>query len=792
MNVLQLTRFVAACWCVPAALHAAPVRFDLPAQPGHIALMAFARQTKTEVLFSSEEMKKVRTASVVGTYEPKAALELMLEGTGFTAQVTAAGKILVQRAAAPPAPAQPKPAAPPATGPGRSSRASPDDEVVRLADLVVTPSRYGIADEHIARNVTLTSEELARLPQIGEDVYRTINRLPGLGGNEISAKFLVRGAPNRQVLSRYDGVDLIEPFHLKDWDSALSIIDLETVGSLDLVTGGFTAEYGDRMAGVLNIESQPEVGGRLLTTLGLSVTGMRATNQGTFADGEGQWLVAARRGYIDLALELGGSEVEDSPVYYDFSGKVQYRLNPNHSVSLHLLHAGDTLESLNTIDPDLRSSYDSTYVWGRWTARFGEGISGETVLSFSDLGWHRRGDGQHDELHLDEVHPFHLRDDRTLSTVGLRSDWNLNLTPRVLARTGFELTSGEARYDYTMSRERWLLQNGSLGTSTLAVNTHLRPEGRRIGAHAALRFWPWEPLVIEPGVRFDRQTHSGDSDWSPRLNASFTLGRTTVQAAWGIYRQAQGLHELSVGDGERSFRRAEQAEHRILGVSHRLPAGIDLRIEAYERLSTRLRPYWINPIEPFELFPETLYDRLQLAPSRGRARGIELMAENRRGRRFGWSASYTYAISEELIGNRWTPRYWDQRHTFYVDATYSPAPNWQLSAAWQWHTGWPFTDINYYPVPLNNGGLAYSWTYGPIGGLRAPAYHRLDLRATRTYRLRRGTLRVYVDLWNAYNQENKVGFDDHYAYFNQGRLVVVKTPGTMLPLLPSAGVSWEF
>jgi hypothetical protein len=149
-------------------------------------------------------------------------------------------------------------------------------------------------------------------------------------------------------------------------------------------------------------------------------------------------------------------------------------------------------------------------------------------------------------------------------------------------------------------------------------------------------------------------------------------------------------------------------------------------------------------------------------------------------------------VSEEQVGGRWIPRDWEQRHTFYADVTYVPARHWQLSASWQFHTGWPFTDQIFSLVHLNNGTLATSWVYGPVGALRSPSYHRLDLRATRTYQLKRGTLRAYVDIFNAYNRKNEVGFDSHYAYISQGQLVVVKTPGKMLPLLPSAGLSWEF
>ncbi len=674
--------------------------------------------------------------------------------------------------------------------------ASPDATVplaaseppVALDKMVVTPSRYGIAQERLARNVTLTSEELATLPQIGEDLYRTISRLPGLGSNEISAKFLVRGAPNRQVLARLDGVDLIEPFHLKDYDGALSIVDLDTIDSVDLVTGGFTAEYGDRLAGVFTMETLPAPPSDYRTMLGISVTNLRAMSQGTFAGGDGDWLFTARRGYIDLALKLGGSESKDSPTYYDLSAKVQYRLSPHQTLSLHALYAADTFAKSDESDkPDFKSSYDSAYLWARWQGDFGERLSGEGVLSFSQLNWHREGVG-----FFDQIHPFSLRDDRRLTDVGLRSDWTLNLTPRALVRSGFEVKSGEARYDYDMSRTQWSLVNGDLLTITRVLDYHLRPDGYYEAAYVAPRFQPWTPLVIEPGLRFEHHTHTGDSLWSPRLNASLVFGRTTLRAAWGIYQQAQGLQELSVQDRETRFNPAERAEQRVLGVTRRLDSGIELRAEAYERLGSHLRPHWENRLDPIDLFPEAEYDRIRLAPTSSRARGIELMAASRANRRFGWSASYAYAINEELAGGQWIPGKWDQRHTFYADVTWAPTPVWQLSASWQIHSGWPYTDQNFFLQTLNNGAVITTWTYGPYGGLRAPTYHRLDFRATRAYRLRHGTLRAYVDIFNAYNQKNEVGFADHYAYISQGRLVVVKTRGTMLPLLPSFGLSWIF
>ncbi len=862
---------MAIAWaCLHALAAAAPVHFSIPEQPVASALQTFIKQSDAQVIFSHDDLGNARAHAVSGSYEPEAAMQLLLDGSGFAFSRTSAGVFVVSRRVAKPqgggihgmvtaqggrplaeadvqvlgtlahvrsdpdgfftlrdVPAGAQTLIVEAGGyrslrvtkiavrPGQQTELNPirlallrdgdgteqlEGVTVRATDLanlltlkevVVTPSRFDIAEERIAPNVTLTGAELEKLPQLGEDLYRTISRLPGLSAHDFSAKFWVRGAPNNQMLARFDGVDLIEPFHLKDFDGILSIVDLQTIGSIGLVTGGFTSDYGDRLAGVLTMETQADPGTKNRTTLGLSVTNVRATSQGSFDDGRGHWLAAARRGYLDLALKLGGSDVDVSPFYYDFSGKVEYELTPHQALSVHVLYAGDSFKALNSADvPDLRSSYDSGYVWAGWRGDFGERLSGEAVLSFSRLDWHRSGSGL-----FDGYQSLSLRDDRQLDVLGLRQDWTLNLTPQALLRTGFEYKTGEASYDYALSRQLATIVSGNLLPIFRTRNAALKPDGTTQAVYLAPRFQPWGPLIIEPAVRFERHTYSGlyggESAWSPRLNASLALGRTTLRAAWGIYRQAQGLHELSVQDNETTYRPPEKAEQRVLGLSRKLESGVELRLEAYERLSSHLRPRWENLVDPFSAFPEALYDRVRLNPTRGRARGTELIVERRGSGRFEWGASYAYAVSEEQIGARWVPRNRDQRHTVYADATYAASPNWQFSAAWQFHTGWPVTDQIFKLEPLNDGTATYSWVYGPVNAGRAPSYQRLDLRATRVYRLKRGTLRVYADIFNAYGHANVDGYD-HSAAIVNGQLVVKKEPLTMFPFLPSVGASWEF
>lgn len=654
---------------------------------------------------------------------------------------------------------------------------------VALGQVVVTPSKFGVAEERSSAGATLTSAELETLPQIGDDLFRSIARLPGLASDDISARFWVRGAPNGQLLVRLDGVDLLEPFHLKDVDGALSIVDPQTISRLDLTTGGFTAEFGSHLAGVLTMETKAATAPR--TTLALSLTGVGGSNQGVSAGGRGRWLGAVRRGYPDVALRVSGRDDEIKPRYYDATAQVAYQVAPGHTLSLHALHAGDTFTYQRTSNPSLSSSYDSDYVWGRWQGVFSPHVSSEAVLSFTRLAWNRRGTGLLDGF------PFSLRDQRRLNVLGARNDWAVALNERSLLRAGVEAKSGDSRYDYALSRRHTVVTGATQTTVTETVTAAPRPASDSFGAFVSARLQPFAALVVEPGLRFDRQALTRDSHVSPRLNAALTLGHATVRAAWGAYFQPQRLHELAVADGDTAFRPAEFAEHRVLGVEYPLGRGVSLRVEAYERLTSRLRPRWENLDNGYDLFPEAQSDRVRLDPKRARARGVEFLLAGRAGPRLSWNATYSLARTEEWLAGRWVPRARDQRHTFYVDATYAPNPRWQFSTSWQFHTGWPTTDTIYSLASLANGRRVLVSANGPVYGLRLPDYHRLDLRATRRFRLSRGELRVFVDIFNAYDRTNLVGYD-HRVTVSGTQVTDVRKPREQLPLLPSAGISWEF
>jgi outer membrane receptor protein involved in Fe transport len=82
-----------------AAVSAAPVNFDIPAQPAPAALDLFIKQSGAQVVYLLADVKDVKANAVKGAYEPAAALDLVLKDTGLSFTERKPGQFSVGRIA---------------------------------------------------------------------------------------------------------------------------------------------------------------------------------------------------------------------------------------------------------------------------------------------------------------------------------------------------------------------------------------------------------------------------------------------------------------------------------------------------------------------------------------------------------------------------------------------------------------------------------------------------------------------------------------------------------------------
>ncbi|MEW6749445.1 MAG: TonB-dependent receptor [Candidatus Latescibacterota bacterium] len=674
-------------------------------------------------------------------------------------------------------------------------------QVISLREMTVTPGRFAIMGRQPEMRQALTAAQILALPHFGEDIYRAVTRLPGISGNEFSARFTVRGGEHDEVLVRLDGVQLYEPFHLKDISGgALSVVDVQAIEGIDLLTGGFPAEYGDRMSGVFDITSRTPNPGTQRHCVGLSFMNARVASEGTFE--RGSWLVSARRGYLDMVLWLAGEDEDLSPRYYDLLGKVQYQLSPSQRLSAHVLYARDDLDFTEDDDDANTTGYGNGYAWLHLTSTPGPHLLGETTLSWGRVTSDRRGEALMWDLRTPD---FTVADHRSLQVLGLQQAWSWEVSDRHLLKAGADLRRLTATYDYlsTDNDQEWVAPD-SVVVRTHTIDLDHEPGGYSAGVHLADRLRLHRRLTAEVGLRYDAASRTDDRLWSPRLNLIWTPREGTVlRGGWGRFYQSQGLHELDVPDGERSFSPAQRSEQGALGLERVLPADVQLRVEAYWRRASHLRRDWRNWLDYVEMFPEMQDDRVAIDRRALTSRGLEVFAKRDLGGRFACWASYALARVREEVTAVTTqegtfplvaqvPGAHDQRHTLYLDLSWRPRPAWHASTAWQYHTGWPYTPMVLRPFTGPDGGTYYRTEAGTPNGARYPAFHRLDVRVAREWRAGGARLSLYAEAMNLYVRHNVRAYDYEWRPSSRPGGRLVRRPVYWLGLLPSLGVSWSW
>ncbi|NJD20013.1 MAG: hypothetical protein FIA95_12130 [Gemmatimonadetes bacterium] len=686
---------------------------------------------------------------------------------------------------------------------GGSLRVALDQAPIPLQEIVIAPGQIGVLEVTPAAMANaLSRADIEAIPEFGDDAFRTLHRIPGVASEDISTKLHVRGSSERDVLVRLDGVELFEPYHLKDQDGILGSVDVQALGGIDLITGGFPAEYGDRMAGVFDMTTRRPPAGGMRNTIGMSLSSLSYGSQGTFADGKGQWLASLRRGFLDIVLDITGVDDDLSPRYWDALGRAQYLVTPDHLLSFNLLHAGDDGRWSDPEDTgsQVSSNWSNGYAWLGWQATLGRRIRAETILSTGRLDRDRTGSILNSDEGVFTPLFASLRDKADFSFHGVRQDWQADLSENVLLKTGFEARRASGTYDYaSVATYLDLDAQGRLKQRADSTRVDMGPSDTWMAAYLSARARAGSSLTFEAGMRYDRHSLTGDEDVAPRLLARWDVdSRTVLRGSWGHYYQAQGVHELNTADGETEFSPSQRADQAAVGVERRFGSGVTARLEAYRRDVRHPHPMYVNLSREINPLQELESDRARLAPTRSRARGIELTFNKEDESAFSWAASYVLAMSEDEVDGRWAPRTLDQRHTLNLIAAWRSGSAWQVSGLWQYHTGWPITAQDFDVVVTQDAsGQRFAMVrreFGPLNAENLPAYQRLDLRVTRGFDTTHGRLEVFLDVFNAFNRVNVRGFAYNLQLLPDGTtLRATRVRGEeMLPILPTLGFRMTF
>ncbi|HKK20809.1 MAG TPA: TonB-dependent receptor [candidate division Zixibacteria bacterium] len=667
---------------------------------------------------------------------------------------------------------------------------------VSVRDITVSPGTFAIMGDAPISSQTLTREDIQTIPHFGEDIYRAVKRIPGISSNDFSANFSIRGSEYSQVLALFDGLQLYEPFHLRDVDGgALSIIDIDLIQGVKLGTGGFSALYGDRLGGVFSITPRAPSATLHRVAAGVSFTDARVSAEGPVAGGRGAWIVSARRGYVDLALKLMDQDTTVSPVYYDTYASLRYHLSGRHLLSASFLYADDRLRYSDESQDTANTRYSNGNFWIKLRSEFSRRLVATTILRTGSLTHHRDGTAY---FTGSGAVRYDVQDYRHFNFQQVKEDAEFDLSRQILLQAGFDFKYVSADYDY---HSRFYQYFGGYHSFRRSLSPN--EAGQQFGTYLSSRISPASYLTLELGMRYDSRSYTGDRYLSPRSSLALRLDESTsLRIAWGRYVQSQEIYTLDVPDDDSTFYHADIAEHRVIGLEHEFGDRVHLRIEGYERRLGHLRPRYRNLSIPLSDFLETQIDRARLLISKETARGVEIYAKSVGSHRLSWWVSYAYAkitdhidqytYNDRLVRlNKDVPGPYDQRHTIYADVGYKLGTTWRLSASWQFHSGTPYTEFTVVADTSSTGNItSYSNLEEPYSS-RYSAYHRLDVRISHSIQSNFGTFSLFLETINLYNRRNIRAYD--YWYECDGtNCTLFQTPYYWFNLLPSFGIAWEW
>jgi outer membrane cobalamin receptor len=608
-----------------------------------------------------------------------------------------------------------------------------------LDEVSVYASRYAI-DGGLAEPRDMSPTDIERVPGSHDDALRALHSLPGIASNA-SARPYIRGSLSEDVLVRYDGIPLLDPFHLKNFQSLISAIDPAGIERIEVFSGGFPVQYGTRSGGVIDVTA-PSVAEGYEFRGSASLISAGVSTMGKSDRWPIEWLGAIRHSVLDMI-----DPVEDSygkPEFSDSLGRLRW-VTEQGAWTVGWLLLDDRLE-LGTTDDEEQAiaRYRDEYVWVARDHKFNDSWRTRASVTITSAERGRQG-----TLENPGVASGDVDETRSFNGLDFANDWTFRHTDRSTYTFGVSL--GATRADYHYSRHSEFSPEVAAAfsrglTEDLAFAT--RPEVVTFSVYAANRR-KWKNFEAELGLRLDAQHYEGGTDSnhtqvSPRLNLRYDFAdEWRLYGSIGRFTQAQHVEEWRVEEAQQVPDAAQVSIHTILGLEYDTAGGLRLGLEAYNKRWTTVAPYFDNLLDPLALLPDLTPDRVRLVPHASEAAGLELSVRKPISDSLtGWGTLAWSRVADDFPPGD-ILRSWDQPLSVTAGLAWKGS-NSSVSALAGWHTGWPRTPIELSPLQVNDRN---SQRWGD--------FITLDLRGSWTWEFASGDLSAVLDLTNTTNRRNQ-------------------------------------
>ena len=699
------------------------------------------------------------------------------------------------------------------------------DEVLNI-DLVSANSEIGevvvkgsktqkkVSEEVQMSTIEIPIKTIKDIPAfMGEkDVLKVLQLMPGVqSGSEGQSGLYVRGGGPDQNLIILDGATVYNAQHLFGF---FSLFNGDALRSVELIKGGFPAEYGGRLSSVIDMNMKDGNKEKYTGELGVGVISSKGVLEGPFARGKGSFIVSGRRTYIDalaqpiiLALNNGNGA---GYYFYDFNAKANYEIDDKNRVYLSGYFGRDKFY-LNVKETFDDQSYKSkvNFGWGnatgtaRWNRIVNPKLFSNTSLiySFYELAIKAEEEENGDPL-------FSLQYGSGIRDFSLKQDFDW------YANNNHKVKFGLMATHHTFTPDALVLQDVAFGEN---LNRKTEYKSIETGFYIQDEWKITNRLKSLMGLRLSTFT-SGDKTYvnpEPRIALSYNL-KSDLALKASFATMNQYVHLLSTsGVGLPTDLWVPATEKIKPQNSQQVAAGIakdfekqnfSLTVEGYYKTMNNIIGYKEGAsflaIQDGVDGAETISWEDNVTSGKGVSYGGEFLVQRKQGRLTGWvgyTMSWTTQQFDELNnGEKFFARY-DRRHDISVVGIYELKDNITLSATWVYGTG------NAITLPLSTyelgslGGNQYGEQFGfnrngteytSRNDFRMRSYHRADIGIQVSKEKKRGVRTWEFSAYNLYNRKNPfyytIGAEER---FNPDSKQVLKQI-SLFPILPS--VSWNY
>jgi hypothetical protein len=659
----------------------------------------------------------------------------------------------------------------------------PPPEVRPVDEITVFASRYVLRDDASSGDPAgaYTHDDIEQMPGAQQDAMRAIRTVPGLADN-LSSRPYVRGAFLEDVLVRFDGVAMVDPFHFKNFQNLISAFDPATVDRIDIYTGGFPVKYGTRSGGVIDITPRAVDSG-YEHSLGANLLSYDVSSVGHSESLPIDWLATARRSTPIVALQPRGDIGE--PSYFDMLSRLRWRIAPDAALTVGWLMLDDRVSSSPDVSTQQAVAHDrDSYAWGIAEWAPSTAIHSRSSIALTDSERNFNG-----ELSLPGSASGQLAENREVTTIDMRTDWTYLQSDALLWDFGAETTLEYAELSFSRQLNLGQSLANSLNTSPEgAVNDARSPRSSTSGLYGSAQR-RWRKLELEVGLRLDHQDyqHLGShTQVSPRINLRFdATSRWHLYGSWGHFQQAERVGEWRVETNQSVPDPATHVVEVIGGLEHESSPALHWRLEMYNNHWLSVHPYFDNYLNPLTLIPELGLDRVLIAPRGGDSRGLELSATDQVAQNWELTGSYTLSHTTDALAVGDVLRSWNQIHALNAGIRWR-RPFTSASLVLSWHSGWPKTPIGLIPATDTQPDYLQ---IGPRNSGEWNRYISVDVRVAHTFSLPLGDFDLWFDTTNLFNRSNPC-----CSYFGQvdgnGAFLPPATTG-WFPRVINVGFDWR-